>query len=42
MWMSSGLTGDPWGSENLMGLPMQGDDDGVNQGPGYFDQNHDY
>ncbi|KAI7969786.1 hypothetical protein EIK77_006734 [Talaromyces pinophilus] len=37
MWMSSGLTADPWGSGDLIGLPLQESDD-INQSSGYFNQ----
>jgi hypothetical protein len=46
MWMSSGLTADPWDSADLMGLPLQGGNDGADggiiHGSGFFNQNHDY
>lgn len=42
MWMSSDLTADPWSSGGLMGLPLQGGDDGLDQSSGYFSQNHDH
>lgn len=40
MWMSSDLTADPWGSGDLMGLPLQEGDE-INQSSGYFNQNLD-
>ena len=41
MWTSSGLTADPWGSGDSIGLASQSGDD-INQGSGYFNQSHDH